>query len=178
MTRPIDQEHPLHRLFRGLTEATFLDEFGIGDPNLVGYLADLLARFVPNDQIWRLRDAEGRRLNLVAEMVAEAEASPNSERRRECHRPVGDFTLFWAGVYPEYIGCLRKGDDADGLIDFQRQGKRSYFLAGTVDDEQAPILRRLSVQFEICAFGLSKVRKEWERFEPPKLGDGPARLIA
>ena len=32
MTREVPESHPLHRLFRGLTESTFLTELGIGDP--------------------------------------------------------------------------------------------------------------------------------------------------
>ena len=37
-------------------------------------------------------------------MVAEAEAAADADRRRECHRHVGDYTLFWTGVYPEALG--------------------------------------------------------------------------
>ena len=62
MTRAISESHPLHRLFRGITEQTFLAELGIGDPGLVGYVANLLARFVPNDTIWKLRGQNGQRL--------------------------------------------------------------------------------------------------------------------
>jgi hypothetical protein len=174
MTRGLPESHPLHRLFRGLTEATFLDELGIGDPKLVGYVADLLARFVPSSEIWRLRDADGRRIDRVAAMVAEAESSRDDERRRECHRHVGDFTLFWTGVYPEALDRLRAADSADHLISFQEQGKRSYYLASTLGDDDASVFRRLSVEFETCAFGLSRVRREWERFDP---GGPPDRRI-
>src|SRR4051794_13233890 len=125
MTRGLPETHPLHRLFRGLTESAFLDGPGIGDPALVGYVADLLARFVPSAEIWRLRDAGGTRLTRVAAMVAEAESSSAAERRRECHRHVGDFTLFWTGVYPESLGRLRATNSPDHLLDFQAQGKRS-----------------------------------------------------
>ena len=45
--RAIPESHPLHRLFRGLTEYAFMNELGIGDPPLVGYVAELLASFVP-----------------------------------------------------------------------------------------------------------------------------------
>ena len=64
MTREVPESHPLHRLFRGLTESTFLTELGIGDPKLVGYVAGLLARFVPAEGVWRLRDGQGRRLTI------------------------------------------------------------------------------------------------------------------
>jgi hypothetical protein len=166
MTREIPQSHPLHRLFRGLTESTFMEELGIGDPGLVGYVADLLARFVPSPNLEKVRDGQGRRLTQVAQMIAEAESSADAERRRECHRHVGDYTLFWTGVYPEALGKLQVTASADYLIDFQAQGKRSYYLASTLAADEAPVLRRLSDQFELCAFGLSRVRREWERQDP------------
>ena len=176
MTRHFPESHPLHRLFRGLAESTFMTELGIGDPGLVGYVADLLARFVPSQDVAKIRDAQGRRLTQVAEMIAEAEASRDAGRRRECHRHVGDYTLFWTGVYPEALGKLQVATSADHLIDFQAQGKRSYYLASTLADEEAPVLRRLSDEFELCAFGLSRVRREWERHdpEPPR---GPTRSV-
>jgi hypothetical protein len=175
MTRGLPETHPLHRLFRGLTESTFLTELGIGDPRLVGYVADLLARFVPCAGVWKIHDADGTRITRVAAMVAEAESSDDRERRRECHRHVGDFTLFWTGVYPEALPRLRASNSPDHLVDFQAQGKRSYYLASTLTDEQSDVLRRLSDEFELCAFGLSRVRREWERFEP-RPGDG--RIVA
>lgn len=165
MTRPFPESHPLHRLFRGITEYTFATELGIGDPKLVGYVANLLARFVPSPMIWRLRDGQGRRLTEVTAMIAEAEAAPDAGRRCECHRHVGDYTLFWTGVYPEALPKLQGWGSPDRLIDFRRQGKRSYYLASTLDDDEAPVLRRLSDEFELCAFGLSRVRREWERHD-------------
>ena len=164
MTREIRSSHPLHRMFRGITEHTFQSELGIADPPLVGYVANLLACFVPSQTIWRLHDGQGRRLHEVTAMVAEAETALDADRRRECHRHVGDFTLFWTGVYPEALSKLQASGSPDHLINFQHQGKRSYYLASTLETgNEAPILRRLSDQFELCAFGLSRVRREWEK---------------
>jgi hypothetical protein len=170
-SRAIPESHSLHRLFRGLTEYAFMTELGIGDPPLVGYVAELLASFVPTQGIWRLRDQQGRQLIQVTAMLAAAEAASDAARRRECHRHVGDFTLFWTGVYPEALAKLRGRGSADALIDYQQQGKHSYYVASTLSDgsDQRSVLRRLSEQFELCAFGLSRVRREWERFE----ADGP-----
>lgn len=175
MTRPISEAHPLHRLFRGMTEHAFMSELGIGDPRLVGYVADLLARFVPCQTIWRLRDNKGRRLTAVTAMVAEAESAPDTERRWQCHRHVGDYTLFWTGVYPEALSRLQSSESPDHLIDYQAQGKRSYYLASTLAEDQAPVLRRLSEEFELCAFGLSRVRREWEKSEPDPPGGSQRR---
>jgi hypothetical protein len=180
MTRAISESHPLHRLFRGLTEHTFQSELGIADPRLVGYVANLLACFVPSQSIWRLHDRQGRRLLEVSAMLAEAATAADADRRRECHRHVGDYTLFWTGVYPEALPRLQASGSPDHLIDFQRQGKRSYYLASTLEDgDEAPLLRRLSEQFELCAFGLSRVRREWEKAEidPPPSGPFPPQVV-
>jgi hypothetical protein len=172
-SRAIPESHPLHRLFRGLTEFAFMSELGIGDPSLVGYVAELLASFVPSQGVWRLRDAQGRPFFEVTAMVAAAEAAGDAARRRDCHRHVGDFTLFWTGVYPEALAKLQGGNSADALISFQRQGKRSYHLASVLSagNDRETVFRRLSEQFELCAVGLSHVRREWEKIEHE--GQGP-----
>src|SRR3974390_1166007 len=109
----IPESHPLHRLFRGLTEATFMAELGIGDPTLVGYVAELLASFGPSEWVWRIRDQPGQPLAQVTRMVAEAELAGDEKRRSECHRHVGDYTLFWTGVYPEAIARLQGATSPD-----------------------------------------------------------------
>jgi hypothetical protein len=164
-------DHPLRRLFSGLTEQTFMTTLGLADPPLTDYLSEMLARFIHVDALYRLRNAQGRRLEEVAEMVLSAEAMPPEGRtRREVHRHIGDFTLFWTGVYPEALNRLRSLLTKDHFINFCEQGKRSYYIASTFEDEpyriEAPVLRRLSEAFELCAYGLNQVRREWERLRP------------
>jgi len=179
---PLRADHPLRRLFAGYTEHTFINRLGMGDPPLIDYLAELLARFVHLDAVHRLRSAQGRRLEEVAEMVIEAEGMPPEGRtRREVYRHIGDFTLFWTGVYPEAIGRLRSVFSRDFFIDYCEQGKRSYYIASTFEDEayreEAPVLRRLSEDFELCAFGLNQVRREWERGQPV-IADAARKLLS
>jgi hypothetical protein len=167
--------HPLRRLFAGLTEQTFLETLGVADPSLTDYLSVLLSRFVHFDSIYRLRDLQGKRLDEVTAMVLEAEQLPPEGRTcREVHRHIGDFTLFWTGVYPEALRKLRSVMSRDHFIDFCQQGKRSYYIASTYDDEpyrdEAPVLRRLSEEFELCAYGLTQVRREWEKQPRPPEG--------
>ncbi|MCA9077854.1 MAG: hypothetical protein KDA93_22695 [Planctomycetaceae bacterium] len=156
----------LKRLFAALTEQTFQVEYGVADPPLIDYLSDMLVRFVQIDAIFQVRDVVGRRLDEVAEMLLEAEQR-ESNPKREIHRHIGDFTLFWTGVYPEALKRLKAVDRKDALIDYREQGKRSYFIASTFNDEpyldEAPVLRRLSDEFELCSDGLRQVRKEWQR---------------
>jgi hypothetical protein len=140
-------------------------------------VAELLASFVPSQMVWRLRDAQGRQLADVTAMLTEAEAADDDRRRRDCHRHVGDFTLFWTGVYPEALTKLQgKSYSADALVSFQQQGKRSYDLASKLSahSDEGCVFRRLSDQFELCAFGLSRVRREWEKFEAGRHSPGAA----
>lgn len=168
MSVPIADTHLLSRLFRGLTEHTFHAELGVSDPTVVDYVSGLLLRFVSSGAIWLLRGKDGARLDGVTAMLKEADLEWDENRRRECHRQVGDFTLFWTGVYPEAVDRIQ-ARGADRLINYREQGKRSYFLASTCAGDDASVLRRLSVEFDLCAFGLSRIRKEWERQDPDVL---------
>ena len=158
----------LRRMFAALTEQTFQVELGVVDPRLIDYLVEMLVRFVKTDAIYQVRDVEGERLEEVAEMMAEAEQR-QAKPQREAYRHIGDFTLFWTGLYPEALSRFKSPDRKDHLIDYFEQGKRSYYIASTFDDEpyqeEAPVLRRLSQDFELCTFGLNQVRKEWENLQ-------------
>lgn len=158
-------DHPLRRYFSGLTEQTFMTTLGMADPGVIDYISLLLSRFVHIDAIHRLH-AGGRSFEQVADMLIEAEAIPEGRTAREVHRHIGDFTLFWTGLYPETLKRLRSVIHKDHFIDYCEQGKRSYYIASTYENDpyrdEAPVLRRLSQQFELCAYGLGQVRKEWE----------------
>jgi hypothetical protein len=174
-------DHPLRRMFAGLTEHAFLETLGLADPPLTDYLSQLLSRFIHLEAIYRLRSSGGKRLEEVAEMVIEAEGLPPEGRtRREVHRHIGDFTLFWTGVFPEALRRLRSSLTKDQFIDYTAQGKRSYYIASTFEDEpyrsEAPVLRRLSDEFELFAYGLNQVRREWEKLEKQRPGGNDAIL--
>jgi hypothetical protein len=166
----------LRRFFTGLTEYAFHARLGVADPPLVDYLAELLVRFVRSDAIYPLRSVRGQRLVAVADLLVEAQHR-EGPARQQVHRHIGDFTLFWTGVYPEVVEGMRRGKDA--FIDYQQQGKRAYWIASTipveVKEEAAPpdVLKRLSEQFELCVYGLGEVRRQWEQ----QAGDSDAPLL-
>lgn len=168
---------PLYRFFAGLAESTFQSRLGVADPRLVDYITELLVRFVRCDAIYSIRNLSGQRLQEVAEMLVEAEARMG-DARREVHRQIGDFTLFWTGVYPEALKRLQSPSAKDHLIDYCTQGKRAYYIASTMRNEEnreeCEILERLSHDFELCVYGLGEVRREWERRDD---GDAPERPL-
>jgi len=171
MTQTVPAHHPLRRFFDGLVQHAFFERLGVADPPLTDYLSDLLCRFVRMDAIFGVRDVRGRRLEEVAEMLAEASGSHVS-RERECaiHKHIGDFVLFWTGVYPEFLHWLRAPHRKDHLIDYLAQGRRSYRIASSQDWGLSPqeirTLRKLSANLELCAYGLRLVREGWESLAP------------
>jgi hypothetical protein len=164
-------DHPLRRLFAGLTEHAFLTSIGITDPPLIDYVSELLTRFTHIGAVYRLTGPQGRPLTEVAEMVMEAEEIPPEGRtRREYFRHIGDFTLFWTGLFPEAVQRLESGWTKDSFFSYTLQGKRSYLIAGSFEEdpyrEEAAVLTRLGTEFELCAVGLNRVRKELAELNP------------
>lgn len=165
---PTGPHVPLRRYFAGLTEYTFHAQLGVADPRLIDYITELLLRFATFEAMHSVKNQTGRSLQEVTAMLMEAETR-SGEPCREIHRHIGDFTLFWTGVYPEMLDRLKKTHSPDAFLDYTQQGKRSYHIAATIPSQQgtreADILERLSEQFELCAFGLHELRKEWDRRE-------------
>jgi hypothetical protein len=165
----------VRRFFTGLTEYAFHARLGVADPPLVDYVAELLVRFVRSDDLYPVRSVRGQRLVQVTDMLAEAQHR-EGPARQQVHRHIGDFTLFWTGVYPEVADTMRRSGK-DALIDYQQQGKRAYWIASTipVEREAAPaeVLKRLSENFELCVYGLGEVRRQWEQQD----GDPDAPLL-
>lgn len=159
----------MSRYFAGLTEHAFHGQLGVCDTELVDYVSGLLIRFVRNDDVFKIRGLSGRRLDVVLEMLGEAEERVG-QARRDVHRHIGDFTLFWTGLFPEAVEKRQAGSATNN---YTALGKRAYYIASTIetdDQRDAPseLLGRLSERFELCAYGLQEVRREWDRRDEPE----------
>lgn len=167
-------EHPLRRMFAGLAEHAFFSRLGVADPALIDYLSSLLSRFAHNDAVFRLRNTAGAPLTDLVEMSLEASSLPAGGRtRREYYRHIGDFALFWTGVYPEALAAPGPRACKDQVVSYTWQGKIGYRRASEFDGDEAPVFRRLADEFEVCAIGLREVRREWEELRkdvPPGTG--------
>ncbi len=137
-----------------------------GDAHVRPYLATLLIEFLHTDRIYSLKSKSGERLQAISDMLQEGDVRLNAdsfERERQVHQHIGDFLLFWLGLYPEY---LRRSADArlrDLSVDYAQQGAESYFVVSTFYEDGQPdralTFRRLSDGFEDFAFCLGDVRR-------------------
>lgn len=156
--------NPLRRFFTGITEHVFHARLGVSDTEMVDYVSELLLRFTRSESLNRVRALNGKPIQEVAAMVVEAEHRIGPARC-EVHRHIGDIALFWTGLYPETLKRMKSARSVDMFVDYAGQGKRSYHIASgleSTDAEPNPLLERLSKHFEMCAYGLGEIRREWE----------------
>jgi len=170
-------DHPLRRHFAGVTEHAFMSTLGVADPHLVDYVSDLLSRFIHVDAVFRFKDAVGVPLTELVDMAMDAEQLPAGGRTQcEYHRHIGDFALYWSGLFPEQVRRMQFRQSRDHLVNFSILGKRSYRVASQLEEREHPndaqVLRRLGDEFELCAVGLQEVRREWEELRRHTPGDG------
>lgn len=183
----VPRTHPLFRLLAELTHRNFTAHLGWPDTEVIGYLTEVLVDFAHVDRLYRIRDARGRRVEEVAEMLAEGDLmhrADSFERERTVHKHIGDYTLFMAGVFPEFVRRLRAARiliSADALLDYVQVGKRSYRIVSEFPSDfsrgQSPLFRKLSENFELCVFGLGYVRADLDRLRDPRFQAVKGRLL-
>jgi len=171
MITHIPEQHPLRQLFATLTEQSFIETLGWPDFNITHYLSNLLVEFVHVDNLHRIKDQEGKTVETVVELLYEAElglTESSEEREREVHRHIGDFTLFMAGLFPEYLSYIKAHGlihHPDFLVDYMKAGKRSYGIVATCSPYKTPLFTNLSIEFELCVTGLGFVREDLNRMQ-------------
>lgn len=177
MPKPVPASHPLRRLFRTLTERTFSDSLSWPDTDVIGYVSDVLADFAHIEHVYRIRNARGHRVEEVAEMLLEGDVlhrAGSLERELEVQKHIGDYTLFMAGLFPEYLRRLRTRRvlaPADAFLDYMVVGKRAYGVVAAHTwggrAEAAPLYKKLSENFELCVYGLGHVRQDLDQLRHP-----------
>lgn len=144
----------LKEMFAANTEHIFIVDLGVPDPKLIDYIVDLLVRFVRMEAMYRVGNYKFKKITEMFDIEDNVIVPPY----RDIHKHIGDFALFWDGFYPAQS---KKHEN----IDYQKQGKLSYHIASTYDDDEyeneAPVLKRLSEDFELCSTGLNKIKQEW-----------------
>lgn len=158
---------PLRDLFDELVSRNFEESLHLSDREIILYVANLLTEFSRAEKLYSIRNAQGKALEDVGEMLLESnplfEAS-SFDREREVRKHIGDFTLFFVGLFPEAVNRWRlRRQRLDSLIDYVRAGKESYFIVSEFNlfeyKDSAPFFKKMADQFESCVFGLNLVKR-------------------
>src|SRR5215469_15379391 len=172
----ISETHPLRQLFMELVGRHYAQEIGIRDPQVVGYVAHLLAEFCDAEQLFKVRNVVGKPLSDVGEMLLESDPvfgpAASFDRERQVRKHIGDYTLFFAGMFPEAVNRFRlRSARLENLIDFVKAGKESYYIVSRFDvfeyKKVAPLFARLSREFESCVYGLNLVKNDLSERQHP-----------
>ncbi|MGE0276509.1 MAG: hypothetical protein AB7G68_08675 [Nitrospiraceae bacterium] len=177
MGNAIPPNHPLRQLFGTLTEKSFSEHLGWPDLKVSDYVSNLLVEFTHTDQLYKIQDKDGNTVDTVVGLLFESEILLDAQslgREQEVHRHIGDFTLFMAGLFPEYLRRLKSASmiyHKDFLVDYVKTGKRSYGIVATCRasdaDLESPLFRKLSENFELCVTALGFVRNDLDRMQDP-----------
>ena len=165
----IPESHPLRVFLMERVQEHFEEEIGLRDKALQAYVANMLTEFCDAEQLYKVRDASGRPLHDIGEMLLESEPiygpAPSFDRERQVRKHIGDYTLFFMGMFPESINRFRlRRQRLESFVDWMKAGKESYYIVSTFEyfeyAKVAPLFARLSQEFEACVFGLNRVKNE------------------
>ncbi len=162
------QSETLRNFFDELIERSFKQRLGLVDAEVTSYVSDLLTQFNRTENLYRIKNTEGKPLREVGEMLVASNPlfeAPSFDREREVRKHIGDFTMFFAGLFPEALNRWRlRRMNLDSLVDYVRAGKESYYIVSEFNlfeyRSLSGFFKKMSEQFETCVFGLNLVKQE------------------
>lgn len=124
----IPQESSLRQLFHEVVFDCYESRLGMHDKEISTYVADLLTEFCRAENVYRIRDAQGKPLRAVGEMLVAADpvlgTAASFSEEREIRKHIGDYTLFLPA-------CIRIPYSARGrglgkaISNWSRQARRA-----------------------------------------------------
>lgn len=172
----IPESHALQGLFSELVHYHFDRDIGLRDSDVQNYIANVLSEFCECEQLFKIRDANGRPLHDVGEMLLESDPiygpAPSFDRERQVRKHVGDYILFLSGMFPESINHYRlRKQRLENMVDFVKAGKESYHIVSKFDQFEyaklAPLFAKLAREFESCVYGLNLVKGDLDEMQHP-----------
>jgi len=170
------QSNPLEPLFLEAVRNSYEGRLGLG-PEITSYVARMLCEFAEPESLFRLRDAKGRLIEKLEDMVNASDPVHGSARsfiaERKIRKYIGDYALFLAGMCPEAIESNPNvKSNRPTLADLIRVGKESYYIVSQFNvfeyEKEAPLYGQLASVFEHCILGLAIARRDlWRTINPP-----------
>ena len=161
-TKPIPSNHPVQQLFWGLTQSSF-EQVGLPDPDLINYVSSLLVDFIHAENLYRVRDAQGRPLAYLFELQLESQCG-DLIHARKIQKHLGDYALYIVGLFPESLNRQRRAVTPEYYIS---QGKQAYATVSEIDCPRPStiLFRKLALHFETCVGALHAEREFiWDSF--------------
>src|SRR2546421_10560814 len=171
----ISESNPLQQFFHHLVERNY-SEVGVRSFEVQSYVANLLTEFCEGETVYKIKDPSGKPLHDVGEMLLAADPvfgpAPSFDRERQVRKHIGDYSLFFTGMFPESINHFRlRRERLEGFVDWMKAGKESYYIVSKFEHFEyakvAPLFAMLSQHFEQCVYGLNLVKNDLEEMQHP-----------
>ncbi len=171
----VPESNPLRQFFNELVERNYAD-VGLHNVEVQAYVVNLLTEFCEGENLLKIKNADGRPLADVGEMLIEADPvygpAPSFDRERQVRKHIGDYALFFSGMFPEGLNSRRlRRARLDRFVDFVKAGKESYYIVSKFEyfeyAKVAPLFRRMSENFERLVSGLNQVKNDLEELQHP-----------
>jgi hypothetical protein len=160
----------LRQLFHKIVAECYARYTGLQDTELTYYIADLLTDFSDRDRVYHLRDEHGVPIEEMSRMLYASDpvygSASSFVAERAIRKHIGDYSLFHAGMYPERFQAAHQ-HDGQLYEEMIQAGRSSYYVVSQFNvfeyAAEAPLFERLAENFELCVYGLNKVRGEFDR---------------
>jgi len=172
----IPEGHALQTFFLDMVREHYSRDIGLRDEQLSTYVANMLTEFTECERLHAIQNSAGRRLEDVGEMLLQADPvfgeTPSFDRERQVRKHIGDYTLFYTGMFPEAINRHRlRRARLENFVDFMRAGKESYYIVSKFEffeyAKVAPLFAKLAAHFEECVYALNQVKNELAERQHP-----------
>jgi hypothetical protein len=163
------EAHPLELFFHQAVRSSLVDKLGMNDPEIVDYVTHVLCEFSEPENLYRLKNADGRKAETIPEMVKASDpvlgTAASFEEERSARKYIGDYALFMAGMHLDVMESAPHFETDRPMVDeLIRVGKESYFVVSQFNvfdyAEEAPLFARLAESLDRCILGLALIREE------------------
>ncbi len=119
---------PSETLFFYVLVRHTLRHAGLDDRDLADYLAALVVDFGRRDRAWRVDWNDDEQHRYLVDILADL-GSCEGERRFRVMAHLGNYALWLAGLFPDYIAARRLRKGGPDLAYYDTMGRRGFELA-------------------------------------------------
>jgi hypothetical protein len=145
---------PSDHLFFYVVVRHALCRSGVENRDVADYLASMLIAFGQRDRAWRIDWNDDQRHRYLVDIVQDAEQS-SGDRRFKVFAHLGNYALWLAGVFPDYINARRARRGGPDLAYYETLGSRGY---GCASDHALADAYGLDEIFRVAAERFPEVR--------------------
>ena len=145
---------PSEALFFYVVLRPALPRSGVDDRELADYLGSLMLEFGRRDRAWRVDWNDDARHAYLVDILADLEAT-SGERRFKVMAHLGNYALWLAGIFPDYIAARRLRSGGPDVSYYDALGRRGF---GMASDHELADQYGLEEVFRSAAERFSEIR--------------------